>query len=174
MQSLLKLNKGDSKGWSHLGSSLNCWYAIIYMIYVELPLSTNTLLVLNPFIANMMTSGLSYGCLIPLASHSEKVMSSSLERTVFYERMLNIDVIDLSLKCPFQGLLRPSSNWPSNYHPYFPHCLFLMISFDIFMVVMDLSSSFNWDWWSFLTNFWSFPLWINSSICSFKSRHSSV
>ena len=29
-------------------------------------------------------------------------------------------------------------------------------------------------WKSFLTNFWSFTLWINSSIYSFKSRHLSV
>ena len=41
----------------------------------KLPLSTNTLLVANPSIPNMMMSRLSWGCFIPLTSHSENMMS---------------------------------------------------------------------------------------------------
>ena len=49
----------------------------------ELPLSTNTLLVANPFIPNMMTSGLSWGCFIPLTSRSENMISSFSDRRYF-------------------------------------------------------------------------------------------
>ena len=41
----------------------------------ELPLSTRTLLVLNPSIRIMMTRGSSWGCFTPLVSSSEKHMS---------------------------------------------------------------------------------------------------
>lgn len=82
-QSPLKQNKGDSKGLSRFGSSFICWYAIIYITSTELLLSTNTLLVLCPFIANMITSGLSYGYMIPLASRSEKMISSSPDQWYF-------------------------------------------------------------------------------------------
>ena len=41
----------------------------------EIPLSTRTLLVLNPSIMIMMTRGSSWGCFTPLASSSEKHMS---------------------------------------------------------------------------------------------------
>ena len=41
----------------------------------ELPLSTRTLLVLNPSIMIMMTRGSSWGCFTPLASSSKKHMS---------------------------------------------------------------------------------------------------
>ena len=45
------------------------------MMFVELPLSTRTLLVLNPSIISMMTSGSSWGCFTPLASSFEKHIS---------------------------------------------------------------------------------------------------
>ena len=41
----------------------------------ELPLSTKTLLVLNPSIMSMMTNRSSWGCFTPLASSSEKYIS---------------------------------------------------------------------------------------------------
>lgn len=47
----------------------------MYMMSAELQLSINSLLVLNPFIVNVMTSGSSCGYLTPLASHSEKKQS---------------------------------------------------------------------------------------------------
>ena len=134
MQSLLKLNKGDSKGWNRLGSSLNCWYAIIYMIYVELPLSTNTLLVLNPFIANMMTSGSSYGCLIPLASHSEKVMSSSPERQYFTKGCLMWTL----LICLWNALFKDF------YDP--------LVTSLLVIILISPTACF---WWSRSTSLWS-------------------
>ena len=48
----------------------------MYIMSAELPLSTNTLLVLKPSISSIMMSGSSWGCLIPLESRSKNMMSS--------------------------------------------------------------------------------------------------
>ena len=47
----------------------------MYITFVELPLSTKTLLVLYPSMVSMITRGSSCGYLTPLASCSEKTMS---------------------------------------------------------------------------------------------------
>ena len=60
----------------------------MYIMSAELQLSTNTLLVLKPFISNVMTSGSLWGCLIPLASRLENVMSSFSGRRYFKDRCL--------------------------------------------------------------------------------------
>ena len=48
------------------------------MMSAELPLSTRILLVLNPFIFNIMTKGSLWGCFTPLASASLKGISWSV------------------------------------------------------------------------------------------------
>ena len=58
--------------------------------------------------------------------------------TILRRRMFNVDAINLSLVCHSQGLVWPSNDWPSSDHRYFPHCLFQMISFIIFMVIMGI------------------------------------
>ena len=76
----LKLTRGDSKGLRCFGSNFIYWNDIMYFMSAEFLLSTQTLLVLYPSMVSMITRGSSCGCLTPLASHSEKTMSSSLER----------------------------------------------------------------------------------------------
>lgn len=73
----------------------------MYMMSAELQLSINSLLVLNPFIVNVMTSGSSCGCLTPLASHSEKNKVILTGTTVLHRMVFNVDAIDLSIVCPF-------------------------------------------------------------------------
>ena len=47
-------------------------------MFMELPLSTRILLVLNPSIFSIITKGLLWGCFTPLASTSLKDMSQSV------------------------------------------------------------------------------------------------
>ena len=79
MRSPLKLIRGDPKGLRHFGSNFICWNTVMYITSAELPLSTKTPLVLYPSMVSMITRGSLCGCLTPLASHSKKTMSSSLD-----------------------------------------------------------------------------------------------
>ena len=82
-RSLLKLTRGDPKGWRHFGSNFIYWYVIMYITSAELPLSTKTLLALYLSIVSMIMSGSSCGCLTPLASRLEKKISPSPEHQYF-------------------------------------------------------------------------------------------
>ena len=67
------------------------------MILAELSLSTNTLFVLNPSMANMMTRGSLCGRLILLASHLEKMTSSVICTMTLRHWLSHVDAVDLSL-----------------------------------------------------------------------------
>ena len=140
----------------------------------ELPLSTRTLLVLNPSIMIMMTRGSSWGCFTPLASSSEKHMSwlvrlcfmggkpCTLFTCLWYDFLRErneppvvsppvIVFISPSAVCG-RGCEWFSSLWKPPGWPFYPY----------------LAES------PFFTNYCNFPLRISSSICSFKSLQSSV
>lgn len=153
MWSPLKLTKGDSKGRSRLGPSLNGWYDVMYMISAELLISTNTLLVLNPSVANMMTSRSSCGCLIPLASRTEKVMSSSPERWYFVKGCLMWTLLIYLWYALLKDLYNPPITGPPVIILISPTTCFWWSHSTSLWSSWDLSSALDWDWWSLLTNF---------------------
>ena len=140
----------------------------------ELPLSTRTLLVLNPSIMIMMTRGSSWGCFTPLASSSEKHMSWFVRLYFMGRRPCTL------FTCLWYNFLRerneppvvgppvivfisPSAvcgrgcEWSSSLRkpPYWPFCPYLAESL-------------------FFTYCYNFPFRISSSIYSFRSLQSSV
>ena len=140
----------------------------------ELPLSTRTLLVLNPSIRIMMTRGSSWGCFTPLASSSEKHMSwlvrlcfsggrpYTLFTCLWYDFLRErneppvvgppvIVFISLSAVCGRGCVWSSSLRKP----PCWPFCSYLAES-------------------PFFTYCCNFPFRISSSICSFRSLQSSV
>ena len=140
----------------------------------ELPLSTRTLLVLNPSIRIMMTRGSSWGCFTPLASSSEKQMSWLVRlyfgggRPCTLFTCLWYDFLRERNEPPEVGppvivLISPSAVcgrccvWSSSLRkpPCWPFCLYLAES-------------------PFFTYCCNFPFRISSSICSFRSLQSSV
>ena len=102
-------------------------------VYIELPLSTNTLWVLNPSMVSIMTRGSSWGCLIPFASCSDKTMSSFL--TMFCHWVINRDVVHLPLNCLPQGLVWSSNNWSPSDHPYLSHDGFEIVLIFLYLIV---------------------------------------
>ena len=135
----------------------------------ELPLSTRTLLVLNPSIRIMMTRGSSWGCFMPLASSSEKQMSWLVRLYFGGGRLCTLftylwcDFLRERNEPPEVGplvivLISPSAVcgrcfvWSSSFRkpPYWPFCLYLAES-------------------PFFTYCCNFPFRISYSICSFKS-----
>ena len=143
---------------------------------IELPLSTRTLLLLNPPIMIIMTSGLSWGCFTPLASSSEKYMSWFVRLCFRGGRLWTL------FTCLWYDFLRDLNYLPVDGPP--------MMVF-IFPIAHcgwgGRWSLFLWEpsCWSFLpslyllesplsTYFFSFPFLISSSIYSFKSQQSSV
>ena len=143
---------------------------------VKLLLSTRTLLVLNHSIMSMMTNGSSWGCFIPLASASEKHISWSVLLCFKGGRLWTLFTY---LLCDFlRDLNDPPLDGP-------PAMVFISL-ITVYGRRCVWSSSF-WEpsRWSlfpslnllespFFTNFCSFPFRISSSICSFRSRQSSV
>ena len=140
----------------------------------ELPLSTRTLLVLNPSIRIMMTRGSSWGCFTPLASSSEKHMSWLVRLCFSGGRPCTLfiylwyDFLRERNEPPVMGppvivFISPSAvcgrgcEWSSSLRKplCWPFCPYLVES-------------------HFFTYCYNFPLRISSSICSFRSLQSFV
>ena len=142
----------------------------------ELPLSTRTLLVLNPSIMIIMTSGSSWGCFIPLASSSEKYMSWFVFLWFKGGRLWT------PFTCLWYDFLRDLNDPPVDGPP-----VMVCISPIALYGRGGRRSSFFWEssCWSFLPSlylldsslfmyFCSLHFRISSSICCFKSWQSSV
>ena len=142
----------------------------------ELLLSTRILLVLNPSIFNIMTKGSLWGCFTPLASASLKDISWSIRLclnggimwTLFtylwhaFLRDLNEPLVKgppaivlISPITSYGGWCGRSSLLEED------SCWFLLLALNLLYS-------------PFFTYFYNFPFCINSFICSFKSRQSSV
>ena len=143
---------------------------------VELPLSTRILLVLNPSIVSIITKGSLCGCFTPLASASLKDISWSvcfcLNRGIMWTlftylwhaflRDLNDPLVKglpaivfISPITSYEGWCGQSSLLEED------SCRFLLLALNLLYS-------------PFFTYFYNFPFCINSFICSFKSRQSSV
>ena len=146
------------------------------MMSAELPLSTRILLVLNPSIFNIMTNGSLWGYFTPLASASLKDISWSIRLC------LNGGIMWTLFTCLWYAFLRNLNDPPVKGPP-------------TIVFISPITSYGGWCGWSsllevdscwfllpplnllyypFFTYFCNFPFYINSSICSFKSRQSSV
>jgi len=140
----------------------------------ELPLPTRTLLILTPSIMTIMTSRSSWGCFTPLASSSEKYMSWFV-RLCF--RGGRLWILFTCLWCDF---LRDLNDPPIVGPP-----MVVFISPSAFCERGGGRSSFLreppcWSFWLYLlesslfTYCFSFPFYISSSICFFRSLQSSI
>ena len=146
------------------------------MISVELLLFTRILLVLNPSIVSIMTKGLLWGCFIPLASFSLKDMS------YFVCLCLNRGVMWTLFTCLWHAFLRDLNDPPMNGPPVivFISSITVCRHWNVWFLSLGetshwfLSSSLNLLDSPFFTYLCSFPFCISSSICSFRSLHSSV
>ena len=146
------------------------------MMSAELPLSTRILLVLNPSLFSIMTKGSLWGCFTPLASASLKDISW------FIRLCLNGGIVWTLFTCLWHAFLRDLNDLPVKGPP-------------AIVFISPITSYGGWNGRSslldedscpfllpprnllyspFLTYLCSFPFCINSSICSFKSRQSSV
>ena len=145
-------------------------------MFAELPLSTKILLVLNPSIMSVMTKGSLWGYFTPLVSSSLKDMS-------WYIRLcLNGGTVWMLFTCLWHAFFRDLNDPPVNGP--------LVIVF-----ISPITFCRGWNGWSsslnedscwllfsslnllgspFFKYFCNFPFRINSSICSFRSRQSSV
>ena len=140
----------------------------------ELPLSTKTLLVLNPSIRIMMTRGSSWGCFTPLASSSKKHMSWLVRLCFSGGKPCTL------FTCLWYDFLR-ERNEPPVVGP--PVIVFISPS-AIGGRGCECSSSLRkppcWPFCPYLaespffTYCCNFPLQISSFICSFRSLRSSV
>ena len=145
-------------------------------MFVELPLSTRILLVLNPSIFNIMTKGSLWGCFTPLVSPSLKDMSWSVHRcldggmvwTLFtclwyaFLRDLNDPLENGPLVIIFISPITSCGGWDGRLSSREEDpCCFLLPSLNLLYS-------------PFFTYFCNFPFRINSSICSFRSLQSSV
>ena len=146
------------------------------MMSIELPLSTRTLLVLNPSIMSMMTSGSSWGYFTLLASSFEKHISWSILLCFRVGRQWTL------FTCLWDDFLRDLNDPPVDSHP-----VMVFISPMTFCGREGMWSSSLWEpsCWSllpsldllespFFTYFYSFTFRIRSSIYSFRSQQSSV
>ena len=146
------------------------------MMFAELPLSTRILLVLNPSIFNIMTKWSLWGCFTPLASVSLKDISWSVRLclnggiiwtlfTYLWHTFLR-DLNDPPVKGPpgivFISPITSCGGWCGR------SSLLEVNSCWFLLPPLNLLYS------PFFTYFCNFPFYINSSICSFKSRQSSV
>ena len=147
------------------------------MISAKLPLSTETCLVLKPSIMSMMTSGSSCGCFTLLASSSENTISLFSLLWCFDGSVVRTLLICLCCEF-FRDLKDPPVTGPSLIILISPIALFGRS----YCLSLSLGLSSDLGLWSclyhpcrsLLMNFCSFPFWISSSICSFKSLHSSM
>ena len=142
----------------------------------ELPLSTRILLVLNPSLFSIMTKGSLWGCFTPLASASLKEISW------FIRLCLNGGIIWTLFTCLWHAFLSNLNDLPVKGPPaiVFISPITSYGGWNGRSSLLDEDScSFLLPPWNllyspFLTYLYSFPFCINSSICSFKSRQSSV
>ena len=146
----------------------------MYIISIELLLSTNTLLVLKPLISSTMTSGSSCGCLIPLESRLENVILAFSDYWYFRDRCLMSTLFICLWWVFFKDLYDLLDTGPPIIIHISPTACFGWSRPSSLASSWHLSSILIWGWWSTWKNFWSFPRWINSSICSFRSWHSSL
>ena len=143
----------------------------------ELPLLIRTRLVLNPSIMSMMAKGSSCGCFTLLVSSSENRMSILVFLLCFKGGALW--TLFTYLCCDF---LRDLKDPPVDDPPMivfispivlcgrlceFSSSLGLGSGFSLRSTLDRLDSPF-------FTNFYNFPLWISSSICSFRSLQFSM
>lgn len=147
------------------------------MISAEFSLSTRILLVLNPSIMSMMTTGLPCGYFTPLVSSSKKTMSDTSLLLFFLGGIMS--TLLTYLCCDFlRDLNEPPIVGPSLIILISPTALFGR-SCDLssslgFSSNLVRSSYFGRPYVFFLTNFYNLPFWINSSVCSLRSLHSLV
>ena len=142
----------------------------------KLPLSTRILLVLNPSIFNIMTKGSLWGCFTPLASASLNDISWSIRLC------LNGDIIWTLFTCLWHAFLR-DLNDPLVKGP--PAIVFIssitscggwrgrssiLEENSLWFLLPPLKLLYS----PFFTYFCNFLFCISSSICSYKSRQSSV
>lgn len=176
-RSPLKSMRGDSKGRSLLGSTLNCWKFERYMTSTELPLSMRIYLVFNLSIISIMTKVLICVCFTPLASFFKNQMSTSILLLCF--RGGNLWTL---FTCLCYDFLRDLKDPPVDGPP-----MIIFISpITLYGKLNILASSLGIVWClspssplgrldsPFFTNFWRFPFWMSSSICFFRSLQSSV
>ena len=141
------------------------------MISIELPLLISIRWMLNPSILSIITSGLSYGCLMPQASLSKKTMSGSLLLNIFddgyWERILFTSLVYAFFR-DFKDPPTPS-----------PLVIILISPIGALLHFVSYSLSFLSFWcrlyeFFFRTNLYSFPCRIKISIWSFRCLHSSM
>ena len=142
----------------------------------ELPLSIRTLLVLNPSIMSMITKVLSCGCFTPLTSSFKNKMSLSV---LLCLRGGILWILFTYLCCDFlRDLKDPPVDGPHViiFISYIALCGQLNMLFSSLGTVSCFSLLSLLDMLDspFFINFYSFPFWISSSICSFRSLQSSV
>ena len=141
------------------------------MISVELTLLMSTRWMLNSSTLSMITSGSSWGCLMPRPSLSEKIISGSSFLGIFiggsHECMLFISL-------PY-AFFR-DFNVPLVVIP--PEIVFISPVGGLVSPISEVLSwsSFGWYLYGsvFLTYFFNFPYRIKVSTWSFKCLHSSV
>lgn len=147
------------------------------MMLVELPFSIKILQVLNPSIMSMMTSRSSCGYFTPLASSSGKTIYIASLFLCF-----DNGIVWTLLICLYYDFLRdlkellvvgPPSIILISPMALFGHSCGLSSSLGL---SSDLGrfSCFGRPYVCFLMNFCNFPFWINFSIYSLRSLHSSV
>ena len=142
----------------------------------ELLLSTRILLVLNPLIVSVMTKGSLWGCFTPL-------VSSLLNDISWFMRLcLNGGIMWTLFTCLWHAFLKDLNDPHVNGPP-------------VIVFISPITFCGGWNGWSsslnedscwlllpflnllgspFFTYFYNFPFRINSFICSFRSRQSSV
>ena len=141
------------------------------MVFAELPLSINTWCMLNSSILSIITSGLSWGCLTPWASFSEKTMFGSLYLDIFQGGNRECTLF-ASRACAFFSDLEdpPTTNPPK-----------IIIISPMGALLPPISGSFSFSslycllYDSILrTNFCNFPWRIKVSTWSFRCLHLSM
>ena len=107
----------------------------MYITFAELPLSTNTLQVLNPSMGSIMTRGSSWGYLIPFTSYLEKTMSAFLVWRCFAIRWLTWTLFICLWTAFLKGLYDPSMIGPPSDRPYLSYDGFEIVSIFLSLVV---------------------------------------
>ena len=141
------------------------------MISVDLPLSMSTQWMLNSSTLSMITSGLSWGCLMPRPSLFEKMISNSLFLGIFIGGSHEWTLF-ISLSWAF---FRDFNILPA-VNP--PKIVFISPARGFLSPTSQSLSLSSFCWYLqgsiFLTYFCNFPCWIKVSTQSFKCLHSLI
>ena len=146
------------------------------MISAELPLSTKTLLVLNPSIMSIITNGSLWGCFIHLASSSENRISWSI-RLCFKG-----GILWTLFNYLWYDFLKDLNDPPINGPPVIVFIFPMALCGRRDMWSSSLWEASRWPLLSsldllespFFTNFCNFHFCMSASICSFRSLQSSI